>query len=111
MTDGQYKEISELAGWRAVSELSTLFDKIMDLFKDESMPFDYNLNPFNEKNKELLKLKDKIENNFVDPSPEDLMNEVENESIPNSENAEKLDADRKRRLKLANKCNKLSLRR
>jgi hypothetical protein len=83
----------------------------MVLFKDESMPFDYDLNTFKEKNKELLKLKDKIENNFVDPSPEDLMNEVENESMPGAENTEKMEADRKRRLKLANKCNKLSLRR
>jgi len=54
-----------------------------DIFKDESMSADYKLDSFKENVTQLEKLRDSIQNHFMDPSPEDLMKEDMQEGLGN----------------------------
>lgn len=105
MTVGQYQETSKLAGWRHVNQIIECVDMASDIFKDESMSADYKLDSFKENVTQLEKLRDSIQNHFMDPSPEDLMKEDMQEGLGNQGSPEQ-----KKRQKLANRCTKLNLR-
>lgn len=71
MSPGQYAEITRLLAWDQHGDICEEIDSLLDLLKEENLPYNYNCDILEHKAKQIEQLQSTVEKSFTSLSPEE----------------------------------------